>query len=87
MLLALSACGYALVGKGTTTDPSIKRIGVPNFTDRTAKPALDQKIMGMYVGLPRYYTKTANIIGSNIGGAISDNAAGMPHFPNMFLKS
>ena len=43
-LLALSACGYALVGKGTVTDPSIKRIGVPTFKDATNKPALDQKI-------------------------------------------
>lgn len=38
------ACGYALVGKGITSDPSIKRIGVPLFKDRTAKLGLDQKI-------------------------------------------
>jgi Lipopolysaccharide-assembly len=44
MALALPACGYALVGRGTATDPSIKRIGVPTFKDTTAKPALDQKI-------------------------------------------
>jgi hypothetical protein len=40
----LAACGYALVGRGITTDPSIKRIGVPLFKDRTGKPGLDQKI-------------------------------------------
>ena len=44
MALALPACGYALVGRGTATDPTIKRIGVPTFKDTTAKPALDQKI-------------------------------------------
>lgn len=46
LVLALSAfaCGYALVGRGITTDPSIKRIGVPLFKDRTGKPGLDQKI-------------------------------------------
>ena len=38
------ACGYALVGKGITSDPSIKRIGVPLFKDRTGKLNLDQKI-------------------------------------------
>jgi hypothetical protein len=44
-LLALGpGCGYALVGKGITTDPSIKRLGVPLFKDRTGKPGLDQKI-------------------------------------------
>jgi hypothetical protein len=39
-----SGCGYALVGRGITTDPSIKRIGVPIFKDRSGKPGLDQKI-------------------------------------------
>jgi Lipopolysaccharide-assembly len=37
-------CGYALVGKGITSDPSIKRLGVPLFKDRTGKLHLDQKI-------------------------------------------
>jgi hypothetical protein len=41
---SLSACGYALVGRGVTIDPSIKRIGVPLFKDSTGKPGLDQKI-------------------------------------------
>lgn len=44
IVLALSGCGYALVGRGTTTDPSIKKIGVPAFKDATGKPALEQKI-------------------------------------------
>jgi hypothetical protein len=39
-----SACGYALVGKGVTTDPSIRKIGVPVFRDATGKPGLDQKV-------------------------------------------
>ena len=40
----LAGCGYALVGKGVTTDPSIKRVGVPLFKDRTGRRDLDQKI-------------------------------------------
>jgi lipopolysaccharide assembly LptE-like protein len=46
LLLAgcLSGCGYALVGKGITTDASIKKIAVPLFKDATAKPGLDRKI-------------------------------------------
>lgn len=45
-LLALFqlGCGYALVGRGISSDPSIKRIGVPLFKDSTGKPGLDQKI-------------------------------------------
>jgi hypothetical protein len=35
-------CGYALVGRGVTTDPSIKRIGVPLFKDRSGRAGLDQ---------------------------------------------
>ena len=39
-----SSCGYALVGRGVTTDPSIKRIGVPLFKDKTGKPGVDAKV-------------------------------------------
>jgi hypothetical protein len=39
-----SACGYALEGRGVTVDPSIRRIGVPLFRDRTGKPGLDQRV-------------------------------------------
>lgn len=37
----VSGCGYALQGRGITTDPSIKRIGVPLFKDRSGKLGLD----------------------------------------------
>jgi len=42
--LGSAGCGYALVGKGVSIDPSIKRFGVPLFKDRTGKPGLDQRI-------------------------------------------
>ncbi|MFI5183512.1 MAG: LPS assembly lipoprotein LptE [Vicinamibacteria bacterium] len=44
VLLSLAGCGYSLVGKGITLDPSIKRIGVPVFKDDTGTAELDQKI-------------------------------------------
>jgi hypothetical protein len=44
MMLALNGCGYALVGRGTVSDPTIRKIGVPTFQTATGKPALDQKI-------------------------------------------
>ena len=43
-LAGLAGCGYALVGRGITTDASIKRIGVPLFKDTTGRPGLDQTI-------------------------------------------
>jgi hypothetical protein len=42
--LGACACGYALMGRGITTDPSIRRIGVPLFRDRTGRTGLDQRI-------------------------------------------
>jgi len=39
-----SGCGYALQGRGITTDPSIKRIGVPLFKDQSGKPGLDARV-------------------------------------------
>jgi hypothetical protein len=42
--LSVASCGYALVGRGTVVDPTIKRIGVPLFRDATGRPGLDQRI-------------------------------------------
>jgi len=42
--VAASGCGYALVGKGTVVDPTIKRIGVPLFRDASGKPGLDRRV-------------------------------------------
>jgi hypothetical protein len=39
-----SGCGYALQGRGITTDASIKRIGVPLFKDRSGKLGLDTRV-------------------------------------------
>jgi outer membrane lipopolysaccharide assembly protein LptE/RlpB len=44
VLAAATGCGYALVGRGTVVDPTIKKIAVPLFKDSTGKPGLDQKI-------------------------------------------
>ena len=41
---AAPGCGYALVGRGTIVDPTIKRIGVPLFKDGTGRAGLDQRI-------------------------------------------
>jgi hypothetical protein len=39
-----SGCGYALQGRGVTTDPTVKRIGVPLFRDRSGKLGLDARV-------------------------------------------
>jgi hypothetical protein len=42
--LVAAGCGYALEGRGITTDPSIKRIGVPRFKDTTGWVDLDAQV-------------------------------------------
>jgi peptide/nickel transport system substrate-binding protein len=49
--------------------------------------AIDQKIMGMYVVLPQYYTKGAFIQGTNLGATTADPTMDMPNLVTMYLKS
>ena len=44
LVAALAGCGYSLEGRGITTDPSVKRIGVPLFKDQTGKVDLDSRV-------------------------------------------
>ncbi|MEE8146776.1 MAG: LPS assembly lipoprotein LptE [Longimicrobiales bacterium] len=50
MAVLASGCGYALEGRGITSDPSIKRIGVPLFKDETGRVDLDAQITQAVVG-------------------------------------
>jgi peptide/nickel transport system substrate-binding protein len=69
-------------------DAEIDQIANLPTEESTAKwAALDQKIMGMYVALPRYYDKMAIIQGTNVGGAVGDPTMGLPVFTDMFAKS
>ena len=43
-LVALSACGYALVGRENNVPAHIKRIGVPTFENQSTTPDLDRAI-------------------------------------------
>jgi hypothetical protein len=40
----VAGCGYSLQGRGITTDPSVRRIGVPLFKDRSGKIGLDARV-------------------------------------------
>ena len=48
--ILVSGCGYALEGRGITSDPSIKRIGVPLFKDETGGVDLDARVTEAVVG-------------------------------------
>jgi hypothetical protein len=50
VVLPAVGCGYALEGRGITTDPSIKRIGVPLFKDATGGVELDTRVTEAVVG-------------------------------------
>ena len=40
----MMSCGYALVGRGNTLDPSIRTIEVPAFINRTTRIELEQQV-------------------------------------------
>jgi hypothetical protein len=44
LAVLLGGCGYSLEGRGITTDPSIKVIGVPLFKDSTGRYDLDSMV-------------------------------------------
>jgi hypothetical protein len=56
--LGMSACGYALAGKGSFLPQYIQTIGVPTFTNRTTvfnlETELTQKVRAEFVGRGKY---------------------------------
>jgi len=77
---------------GMLSDPALDKeidaiAALPADQAASKWPAMDQKIMGMYVVLPRYYDKVAQIQGTNVGTTTGDPTLGMPNFVNMYLKS
>src|SRR5438552_9137067 len=42
--LAMSGCGYGLVGSGNSLDPKIKTIEVPAFVNKTTRVELEQRV-------------------------------------------
>jgi outer membrane lipopolysaccharide assembly protein LptE/RlpB len=43
-LLALSGCGYTLVGKGNFLPPDAKTVQIPTFVNRTTRAELEQRV-------------------------------------------
>src|SRR6266576_2826691 len=43
-LLALTGCGYALVGKGNSLPPTIHTIDIPAFVNKTTRVELEQRV-------------------------------------------
>ena len=77
---------------GMVKDPGLdKEIedvnNLPTDQSTSKWAALDQKLMGMYIVLPRYYDKLAVVQGSNLGTTTGDPTMGMPNFLNMYTKS
>jgi peptide/nickel transport system substrate-binding protein len=77
---------------GMVKDPGLdKEIedvnNLPTDQSTSKWAALDQKLMAMYIVLPRYYDKLAVVQGSNLGTTTGDPTMGMPNFLNMYTKS
>ncbi|WP_412745579.1 ABC transporter substrate-binding protein [Krasilnikovia sp. MM14-A1004] len=77
---------------GFMSDPALDKeiTDIANLPADQSTPkwaALDQKIMGMYVAIPRYYDKMAVLQGTNVGTTVGDPTMGMPLLTSMYLKS
>jgi peptide/nickel transport system substrate-binding protein len=69
-------------------DAEIDQIANLPVEESTSKwAAMDQKIFSQYIAIPRYYDKTAEVQGTNIGTTVVDPTVGMPFFVNMYLKT
>jgi peptide/nickel transport system substrate-binding protein len=72
----------------TALDAEIDAVSVLPADQRARRwMALDQKIMGRYVVIPRFYNKLAVVAGTNLGGGEGDSTLAMPLLTNLFLKS
>jgi hypothetical protein len=58
VLLALSACGYSLAGRGSFLPPYINTIGVPTFANQTVvfdvEQLLTQRVRAEFIGRGKY---------------------------------
>ncbi|GGS56546.1 ABC transporter [Actinokineospora fastidiosa] len=77
---------------GMLTDPAvdaeIESIAALPAAEATAKwGELDRKLMEMYLVIPRFYMKTAFIVGTAVGGAAADSSLGQPTYTNLYVKS
>jgi peptide/nickel transport system substrate-binding protein len=69
-------------------DAKVDAVAALSSDQATSKwAALDQEAMEQYVAIPWYYTKMAQVQGTNIGGGVADPTQGMPFFPETYLKS
>ncbi len=82
-------CGYALQGRGITTDPSVRTIGVALFKDRTGKPGLDQRVTAAVIselqkrGRFRVVKETTDVDAVVEGEIVSYTVAPIAFGPNV----
>ncbi len=85
----LIGCGYSLQGRGITTDPSVKTIGVPLFKDRTGRTGLDQRVTAAVVsellkrGRFKVVKETSNVDAVVEGEIVAYTVAPIAYGPNV----
>jgi len=86
---ALGGCGYSLQGRGITTDPTVKTIGVPLFKDRTGRTGLDQRVTAAVIsellkrGRFKVVKETTNVDAVVEGEIIAYTVAPLAYGPNL----
>ena len=80
-----TACGYTLAGRGSSLPATIKTIGIPMFTNRTAvfnlETMLTQKVRTEFIGRGKYKIElTAN----NVDGLLTGEVTSVSIVPSAF---
>ncbi len=85
----LAGCGYSLQGRGITTDPSVKTIGVPLFKDRTGRTGLDQRVTAAVIsellkrGRFKVVKETSNVDAVGEGEIVAYAVTPLAYGPNV----
>jgi hypothetical protein len=90
--LSVSACGYSLAGRGTFLPPSIRKIGIPPFANRTSifnfETVLTQKVRAEFIGRGKYdIVPDATNVDAVLNGEVSAITITPASFTNQQLAS
>ena len=81
----LSACGYALAGRGAFLPPYIRTIGVPTFANRTTifnlETLLTEKVRAEFIGRGKYQILPEN---TGVDALLTGEVTGVSIAPSSF---
>ena len=78
LAFTVSACGYALVGRGTSLPAGVRSVSIPQFKDKTGEPNIDtmvtRAVKDQFIKDGRLKVKTGSEADSILEGEITSYA-------------